>query len=82
MLFSGEEPKLITTPMDIKPVNWYQRDNVEHMVGQLIKLQDKYNETYLKNTHINTSELKKAMESINAELKGMLTTELRRFDFK
>lgn len=76
MLFDGEKVGIVTAPMDVKPINLYPKEQVEHLVDQLIKLQNTYNDTYMKSHYIDKSKLSDAMTEINKAIRGALTTKL------
>lgn len=63
-------------PMEVEHINLYQKETVEHLVDQLIRLQESYNDTYMTSTGINKDQIMEAMKKINKALETALITKL------
>jgi hypothetical protein len=60
--------------MEVSVVSSYDKEAVEHLVDQLIKLQNTYTSTYIQNSYADKSQIMDAMKKINAGLGVALTT--------
>lgn len=54
----------------------YPKEELEHTIGQLIKLQQEYTNTSLRNGHVDKTQLMNAMKRLNTYLDDLLFNKL------